>query len=239
MDGETFTIDPDFTVLFGCRSTLSLIGLATGLVGYWLMERRWDNEGTAALQRPNQVGNDEAEIVTSSSYVDMNDPNKVVGQAFHYNGARDLVRVRTDDSNDKRYHPGKAAAKPTEPVQSAEAAQYYGTPEVVRAQLAAAFPLPKMMLIGLGLWNVSFLLDPSIGGFRFYANFFNLSCFFLSAALGPILAFPMRTATLERDIEHKKKVILAFVIFSVLLCIFAILDPVVNAPWYFNVFGGK
>jgi len=236
MDGETFTVDPDFSVIFGCRSVLSLIGLAMGVVGYWIMERHWDNEGPAVLELPQEAGNDEAGNGTSSSYVNMNDPNKVVGQAFHYSGARDLVRVRTDDSDSKHYHPGKAAGNPTEGTQSAVAAQYNSTQEVVQSQLAMALPMPRMMLIGLGLWNVSFLLDPSIGGLRFYANFFNISCFLLSALLGPILAFPMRKAILERDFEYKKKAVLAFVLISVLVCSFSIADPEVDAPWYFNIF---
>lgn len=235
MNGETFVVDPDFTVVFGVRSSLAMIGLATGVLGYWLVERQWDNYGTNSLKAPDDGG----ESGASSSYVTMNDPDRVVGQAFHYSGARDLVRVRTDDSDDKRYHPGQAAAKHTDTAQSIEAAQYYGTPEAIRSQLALSYPLPKMMLIGLGIWNLSFLFDPAIGGARVYANFWNISCIVLSGLIGPLIAFPMRAATLERDAERMKTVRIAIVSCSVLLCIAATVDPEVDGPWYFNLFGSK
>ena len=250
MNGETFFIDPELVVIFGFRSTISLVGLTTGVVGYWLSERKWDNEGSSALKSDrnndgieNNNNNDEAgESGGTGVYLEMNnnDPNKVVGYNFHNNGARDLVRVRTDDSNDNnRYHPGESATKNTENIQSIEAAKFYGTPEVVRAHLYTAYPLPKLMIVGLCIWNISFLLDPSIGGIRFYANFCNISSFLLSATLGPIWAFLWRNATLERDIETKKRIALSFVVLSLLLCVVTIVDPMVNAPWYFNVFGGK
>lgn len=244
MNGETFNVDPDFSVLFGCRSTLSLIGLATGLVGYWIMERQWDNQGPAALelaQEAGQVGtgDDETGNGTTLSYVNMNDPDKVVGQAFHHSGARDLVRVRTEDGKSEQYHPGQSAGTQTEPIRSAVAAQYYGTPEGAKAHLASVLPVPKMMLTGLGLWSLSFALDPAIGGLRFYANFFNISCLVLSALIGPLLAFPMRKAVLERDIEYKKKLLVAFVLISVLIATFSIADPEVDAPWYFIIVAGE
>ena len=239
MDGETFTVDPDFSVIFGWRSTLSLIGLSTGIVGYWLMERQWDNEGPNAFQVTHEIGDDDAvENGISRSYHNMNDPDKVVGQAFHHSGARDLVRVRSDEGTDENYHPEKAAAN--QPGSSVEAALYHGTPEAdIQAGLAKAFPMPKIMLIGLGIWSLSFFLDPAIGGFRLYANFWNISCFVLAAALGPILALPMRSAILQRDFEYKKQAIVAFLAVSVLLCIAVIVDPEVDGPWYFNAFGSK
>jgi hypothetical protein len=255
MNGETFFIDPELVVIFGFRSTISLIGLTTGVIGYWLSERQWDNKGSSALQSDrnndgiennnnnNNNNNDEAGEaggIGTYSKMDNNDPNKVVGYNFHNNGARDLVRIRTDDSSDNnRYHPSESATKNTETIQSIEAAKFYGTPEVVRAHLYTAYPLPTLMIVGLCIWNISFLLDPSIGGIRFYANFCNISSFLLSATLGPIWAFLWRNATLERDIETKKKIALAFVVLSLLLCVVTIVDPMVNAPWYFNVFGGE
>lgn len=237
MNGETFHVDPDFVVIFGFRSVMSLIGLTSGLVAHWLSERRWDNDGSSALQtdRNSNENNDESR---NGMYIEMNDPNKVVGQRFHNNGARELVRVNTDDSDDKRYHPGECATKQTEPIQSVVAAQFYGTPEVVQARLLTAYPLSRMYG-GLFLWSISFLLDPSIGGIRFYVNFYNVSSFLLSATLGPILAFPMRNATIKRNAGKKKRITLAFATLSLSLCFVAIADPMVNAPWYFNVFGGK
>ena len=236
MNGETFNVDPDFSVIFGCRSSLSLVGLTTAVVGYWLMERKWDNEGTGALEKPDQRVENEA---GNGIYIHMYDPNRVVAQGFHPSGERDLVRVRTDDSEDKRYHPGQAASNSTEPIQSLEAAKYYSSPDILYAKLAHALPVPRTMLVGFGLWSLSFFLDPSLGGFRFYANFWNSCCFIFSGLLGAILGFPMRTATLERDAEQKKKAMAAFVACSVLLWIVAIVDPEVDGPWYFNVFGGE
>ena len=51
MDGETFNVDPNAVVIFSFRSVLSLVGITTAVVGYWLMERRWDNEGEAVLYK--------------------------------------------------------------------------------------------------------------------------------------------------------------------------------------------
>eukprot|EP00536_Pseudo-nitzschia_multiseries_P002803 jgi/Psemu1/283975/fgenesh1_pg.39_\ len=237
MNSETFHVDPDFTVVFGCRSTLSLIGLTTGVLGYWLMERRWDNKSTAALEKPEELDDDEVEKEPSKMYINMYDPNRVVGQGFHPGGGRDVVRVATDDGIDKGYHPGHAAAKHTDPVLSVEAAYYYGSPEVVWGQLTKSLTLRRMMVIGFGLWSLSFFLDPSMGGFRLYANFWNTSSALLSALIGPILAFPMRAATLTRDMEEKKKALIGFAGCSVLLGIMAIADPEVDGPWYFNAFG--
>jgi hypothetical protein len=200
------------------------------------MERKWDNEGAAALELPQQevVADAETGEGASSSYVNMNDPNKVVGQAFHHSGARDLVRVRTDDTPNQQYHPDNAASAHTDTIQSFVAAQYYGT-EGVPAQLEAAFPVPKIMLIGLGLWSFSFWLDPEIGGLRFYANFFNISCFVLAALVGPLLAFPMRKAILERDVQYEKKIDMALILIAILISSFSIADPEVDAPWYFTI----
>ena len=239
MNGETFNVDPDFSVIFGCRSTLSLIGLTTGVVGFFLMERRFDNHGPSALQSTKETDNNETENSESSPYVKMNDPDKVVAQAFHHSGARDLVRVRTDDSKDKQYHPDQAAGTSVEMIQSVVAAQFYGTLEGVEAALAMAFPVPKVMLIGLLLWSLSFLLDPEIGGLRFYANFFNITCVLLTASIGPLLAFPMRKAFLERNYENKKKVTFVLFVISVLVASFSIADPEVDAPWYFNIVAGE
>ena len=242
MNGETFDVDPDFSVIFGFRSTVSLIGLATGVVGFYLFERKWDNEGSRVLEAPHEVAGDQelGEVKESeTSYVNMNDPDKVVGQNFHASGARDLVRVQTTDSTDQKYHPDKTAASHTDHFVSVVAAQYYGTPEAVRDELAAALPLPKMMLFGLALWSLSFLLDPAIGGFRIYNNFYNITCFVLALALGPLMAFPVRSAIIERRIHRKKALMAALISDLLLIAIGSVLDPEVDAPWYLNIFGGE
>jgi hypothetical protein len=51
MDGETFHIEPNAVVIFGFRSILSMIGLVTAVVGYWMIERQWENQGSAVLRR--------------------------------------------------------------------------------------------------------------------------------------------------------------------------------------------
>mmetsp|Transcript_16182 Transcript_16182/g.44804 ORF Transcript_16182/g.44804 Transcript_16182/m.44804 type:complete len:537 (+) Transcript_16182:127-1737(+) len=243
MNGETFTADPDFTVVFGCRSTLALIGLSTGVLGYWLMERKWDNKSIVALEKPEVLDSDtddtddEVENGSSGMYVNMYDQNRVVGQGFHPGGERDLVRVTTDDSIDQRYHPEQAAAKYTDPVLSVEAAQYYGSPELVWELLSKSLTLRRMMLIGFGLWGLSFFLDPSRGGFRLYANFWNTCCSLLAILIGPTLAFPLRAATLKRYPGQKKRVLIAIAGCLSLICFMAIIDPEVDGPWYFNLFG--
>lgn len=96
MDGETFLIDPDAVVVLGVRSVMSLLGLMMAVVGYWIMERRWDNDGAAIMRRqstltqdvkkpikvtssPNDVGPDLDENPhkmgeSSNAYVAMPDP---------------------------------------------------------------------------------------------------------------------------------------------------------------------
>lgn len=240
MNGEVFDVEPDFSVIFGFRSTVSLIGLATGVVGFYLFERKWDNEGSRVLEAPHEAGGDqELGEVKDDSYVNMEDPDKVVGQNFHADGARDLIRVQTEDGTDDNYHPEKTAASNTGQFVSVVAAQYYGSPEAVRDQLAAALPLPTMMLVGLGLWSLSFLLDPAIGGFRIYNNFYNITCFVLALALGPLMAFPVRNAIIERRIHRKKALIVALVSDLLLIAIGSVLDPEVDSPWYLNIFGGE
>ncbi len=247
MDGETFHIAPNAVVIMGARSMLSAVGLIVALGGYWHMENKWDNEGSAAVRE--QEGNKQA-------YVEMREheriqkeeqnerkappPPVLVDQKFHPNGAREMVRVSTMDSKDDNYHPVEAAAQEgiLDP-ESARAARIYGPPEVLQAKLREALPLPTVMLGGFLLWTISFLFDPNVGGFRVYANAWNIISLLLAGSIGPLIAFPIRNATIERNVDLKKKAITVLIILSAMLCITATADPIVDAPWFFNVFGGE
>mmetsp|Transcript_471 Transcript_471/g.878 ORF Transcript_471/g.878 Transcript_471/m.878 type:complete len:584 (+) Transcript_471:32-1783(+) len=283
MDGETFLIEPNAVVILGFRSVLSLIGLTTAVAGYWMMERKWENDGAAVLlRRPmssqrqqSQKTGPETGVAnqnhSSNKHDDNDDSDDIVakymalpeppsqasdaardnvcasaemvlcGQMFHENGCRDFVRVGTCDSFDRNYHPTKAPADPEGENMSAAAAQYYyAEPSAVfQAKLEAAMPLPVVLLVGCGLWSLSLFLDPSIGGFRLYINVWNVLGFLLAALVGPIIAYPVRQATLERNTDRKQKACVSLVVVLVLLVGVVIADPKVqNARiWYISVIG--
>lgn len=241
MDGETFNLPPSGAVILGARSLLSLVGLSTALCGYWYSEKKFDNEGSAALT---------GERTSTESYVEMGEipsgkePESVlVSQNFHPNGARELVRVSTEDSRSKN---GSTSYNKMNEDPTIEPNKVYPTDErpkevspEAQQRLWDAFPLPRVMLVGLGIWTVSFFFDPSIGGVRLYWNFWNITSALLAATIGPLIAVPIRIDTLNRDLERKKKAITALVVASILLCITATSDFIVDAPWFFNVFGGE
>ncbi|KAL3924370.1 MAG: hypothetical protein SGILL_001085, partial [Bacillariaceae sp.] len=135
------------------------------------------------------------------------------GQVFHESGTRELVRVGTMDSTDAgKYHPPQAAAvnavEEEEGILSATAALYYNDEpaDEFQAKLAKAYPLNKVFLVGCAIWSISFLFDPNVGGFRMYANAWNILGFLVSALVGPLFCFPMRRAVLKRSPNQKKKV---------------------------------
>jgi hypothetical protein len=286
MDGETFLIDPDGVVVLGIRSVLSMVGLTTAVVGHWMTERQWDNEGAAVMRRkvpaekvttaqeetpsrdtttpsqPENAPDDE----TVNNYVAISDPASQVakanntvneisssfaaagltlcGQVFHEDGCRDFVRVGTFDSHDPNYHPATAAATiDPDGTLSATAAQYYnGEPTAeFQARLEAAYPLPKVLLLGTSIWSLSFFFDPNYGGFRCYVNGWNVMMFLLTACVGPILAFPIRQATLQRNIDRKKMATLTLAVDFVVIAGLSIGDWMVQNKkmWYIPTFGGE
>jgi hypothetical protein len=286
MDGETFLIDPDAVVVLGIRSVLSMVGLTTAVVGYWMMERQWDNEGAAVMRRkiaveqearvpeeappkdnkiPSQSDN-APDDETTNNYVAIPDPPSQVskgrnpvneatssfaaagltlcGQVFHEDGCRDFVRVGTFDSHDPNYHPVTAAATPDpNGTLSATAAQYYnGEPTAeFQARLEAALPLPKVLLLGTSIWSLSFFFDPNYGGFSWYINVWNVMMFLLTACVGPIIAFPIRQATLQRKFDRKKKVTWALALDFVVIAGLSIGDGMIQNKkmWYIPLFGGE
>jgi hypothetical protein len=243
MDGETFNLPPNGAVILGARSILSLVGLTTALCGYWYMEHKFDNEGAAALTPETNTSTKPA-----GSYVEMQETKEpeavLVSQKFHPNGVRELVRVSTEDSKtDTSYKNMEQedvidpeAVYPTD--ERPKTVVQDVSPEAQR-RLYDALPLPRVMLIGFGVWSISFLFDPSVGGVRVYWNFWNVMSVILAAMVGPIIAIPIRLDTLNRDLDRKKKAITSLVTVSVLLWITATSDFIVDAPWFFNVFGGE
>mmetsp|Transcript_42649 Transcript_42649/g.102841 ORF Transcript_42649/g.102841 Transcript_42649/m.102841 type:complete len:540 (-) Transcript_42649:1309-2928(-) len=255
MDGETFNLPPSGAVIIGARSLISLVGLSTALCGYWYMEHKFDNEGAAAVGFNAGRGSGGGKSEATESYVEMEGGETPAPAAakttttteeqinFHPNGARELVRVSTEDSKstgggmyknmveDPIINPFASCPSDERPNDVPEL-----SPEA-QIRLYDSYPFPKVMLVGFGIWCISFLFDPSIGSARFYWNFWNLSSFFLAASIGPIMAYPIRVNTLNRDIDRKKKSITALVVVSILLCFTATADFIVDAPWFFNVFG--
>ena len=303
MDGETFLIDPDAVVVLGVRSVLSIVGLTTALVGYWIAERQWDNEAPLILRRqpteeeaaaaanndklpgePSGVSDapdDEknaagpasmGDLVKASqrnntgaddSYVELPDPPSKIpkarggddgnnafmaaemmlcGTVFNESGTRELVRVGTQDSRGVFYHPPQAAAtEDPEGILSAAAVLYFNEEpaEEFEKRLAEIYPLNKVLLVGSALWALSFLFDPNVGGFRMYANGWNILGFIVAALVGPLIAFPLRQATLKRSPDSKKKVRYALMATLFLVTVLSIADPIVENHhiWYILVIG--
>ena len=147
---------------------------------------------------------------------------------FNESGARDLVRISTMDSQDGRYHPPQAAAQlDPDGRLSATALQYYNAEPTTefQARLEQAFPRPIVLLVGCGIWSISYFFDPSIGGFRVYVNPWNVFAFLLTPLIGLIIAHPMRKATITRDVALKKKAYFSLVAVFILLFIVTLADP--------------
>ncbi|KAL3924518.1 MAG: hypothetical protein SGILL_000997 [Bacillariaceae sp.] len=163
------------------------------------------------------------------------------GTTFHESGTRELVRVGTQDSRDVFYHPPQAAAAEDPEIMSAAAVLYFNEEpaDEFEKRLAEIYPLNKVLLAGCAVWAISFLFDPNVGGFRMYANGWNVLGFIVAALVGPLMAFPMRQATLKRRPNRKKKVRWALMATLFLVTVLSIADPMVENyhVWYILVIG--
>jgi hypothetical protein len=116
------------------------------------------------------------------------------------------------------------------------AADFKAEVEVPKDQLEKAHSRQYGMIVGFVVWSISFLFKPGSSA-RVYGGW-NI-CFILFL---PVIAFlivsPIRTATIDRDLELKKKAASGVILLSIWLCLSGILDSRTNAPWYFCFFGG-
>jgi hypothetical protein len=131
-------------------------------------------------------------------------------------GSRDAISVSTEDARE--------ASVPV-PAQAFE----------------NAMPIPYGLIVGLGIWTVSFLFKPggsaSSYGRRVYGGS-NLVFLLFLPAVTVLLAFHIRKTTIERNLEYKKLALSMVLAMSVFLVIAGIADQQTDAPWYCCVFGG-
>lgn len=214
----TYALPPDLVIMLGVRASLSLLGLAVLLTGFWMMEKRWDDQGSSLFQQAvaKNAGSKESNDL-EAHYVQA--PDSVV------NKGDDAIRLTTEDADE-------ASAQP--PVNSSELPANRGV--VSREELEAALPVPTVMLVGFAIWNLSFLFHPEGG---FYFSEWNIICIVSVSLIGYLLAHPMRTATLNRNLEKKKRVAITMILVAILLTVAGILDKQTDAKWYFCSFGGK
>jgi hypothetical protein len=201
---------PDLVVIFGFRTVLSIIGLSTLFVGYWIMEKRWDEQGSSAYEKAQ-------ENATNSDYKAVDDQSKPT----HGNDVE-----------------ARSMSAPEKVVNNDDDKRNSTHLTVPKEDLEAALPLPKVLLAGFGMWAFSFLFHPD-GGFKMYASPWNICGIILVGLLGGLTAFPLRKAAIECDLDLKKKAVSAFLLISIWLGIVCVSDEETDAPWYFCTLGGK
>eukprot|EP00934_Nitzschia_sp_Nitz4_P005880 Nitzschia sp. Nitz4//scaffold358_size24170//1680//3175//NITZ4_008428-RA/size24170-augustus-gene-0.43-mRNA-1//1//CDS//3329548993//5870//frame0 len=106
---------------------------------------------------------------------------------------------------------------------------------IPKVELEALKPFPKVMIAGVVVWALSFLFEAE-AGFSVYAHW-NICFVILLPVIALIVAYPIRTATIERNLEARRKAITVVILISVFLTVSAILDSGSDAPWYFMVGG--
>jgi len=104
--------------------------------------------------------------------------------------------------------------------------------------LQRALPIPHGCIIGIFLWTISFLFLPGEGTALPYTGW-NLFCVCLLPIMTILFITRIRTSTLERNLQDKKKTLSLIFLLSIILIIASIVDPEIEAPWYFAVFGGE
>jgi hypothetical protein len=216
-------MDVEYGIIFGARAILSLIGLVTAFVGFWIKERKWDDLGAIAYEKYKathdgdvdayQAANDE-EIQKTKSDVSASFHSVTEKRNFHDNGSRDLVRVESSDALDR-----------------------FPLPRSLQSEVTGALPLPTVMLAGFGLWMLSFIFKPEGGGL--YNADWNIVGLVIVAILALFFGFVLRRFTLDRNIDAKKNSFIAIFIATIFLGISGFCDDQVEAPWYFITFGGK
>ncbi len=92
------------------------------------------------------------------------------------------------------------------------------------------------IILGLVVWAISFLFQPG-RPVRVYVGW-NISFILFLPLIAALLAFPMRRATIDRNLELKKKGLSFLLILSTWLVISGIADRKTDAPWYFCSLGG-
>jgi hypothetical protein len=206
----------DLVVIWGVRSSLSMIGLFALFVGFWIAENLWDEEGSKAFEtaRDNAPGGSDykpapdGEAVTNSLY-------PAIEVTVTRDMSQSIVRMGTT---------ARETPVPDGPPVSM----------IPEFQLRAALPVPHIMIGGFVLWAISFLFNPGGG---FVTEFSATSLFWFVFAIGAIVAFPLRKAALRRNLKLKKKCFRGLVLCWFGFMMAAILEKAAVAPWYYSAGG--
>jgi len=69
-------VKPDLVVFFGFRAVFSLAGLAAVLIGFWISEKKWDEDGSAAYQKAvENVAGDDYQVVDEETQTPAQNPS--------------------------------------------------------------------------------------------------------------------------------------------------------------------
>jgi hypothetical protein len=211
----------DIGIILGARAICSLIGLVIIFVGFWIKEKRWDDQGTVAYDKYKSTVDEDYHAVDDEAG---NNPSDDVSQTyssvtekfnFHDNGSRDMIQTSSSDAEDR-----------------------FPLPRSLQREIEAALPIPIVMLLGFALWMISFIFSPKAGNVA-YNSGWNIASIFFVAAIAATYVVGLRKATLERNMGVKKKVYLAVLFFTIWLGIAGLADSEINAPWYFCTLAGK
>lgn len=113
---------------------------------------------------------------------------------------------------------------------------FKGDVEVPREELEKAHSKQYGMILGFVIWTVSFFFMP--GRIAKVYGGWNISFIVFLPVIAFLLSFPIRKATIDRDLDTKKKMLSVVFALSIWLCLSGILDKRTGAPWYFCFFGG-
>jgi hypothetical protein len=217
------TMTADIGIILGARAICSLIGLVIIFVGFWIKERRWDDQGTVAYDKYKSTVDEDYHAVDDEAGNNPN-PSDDVSQTynsvtekfnFHDNGSRDVIQMNSSDAEDR-----------------------FPLPRSLQREIEAALPIPIVMLLGFALWMISFIFSPQAGN-EAYNSGWNIASIFFVAAIAATYVAGLRKATLERNMGLKKKFYLAVLFFTIWLGIAGLADSEIDAPWYFCTLAGK
>eukprot|EP00980_Cylindrotheca_fusiformis_P008297 scaffold1736_cov127-Cylindrotheca_fusiformis.AAC.111 len=211
----------DIGIIWGARSICSLVGIILIFVGFWLREKRWDDQGALAYDKYMSTVDENYRAVDDETGA--GPPGDDVSQSynevsekfnFHDNGSRDLVRANSSDAEDR-----------------------LPLPRTLQREVEAALPIPVVMLLGFTILMISFIFSPQDES-EVYNSGWNIASIVFLLAIAPIYFFGLRKATVERKVSMKKKIYPAVLFLTIWLGIAGLADSQINAPWYFCTFAG-
>jgi hypothetical protein len=211
----------DIGIILGARAICSLVGLVIVFVGFWIREKRWDDQGTVAHDKYKSTVDENYHAVDdeagNKASDDVSQTYNSVSEKFnfHDNGSRDVIEMTSSDAEDR-----------------------FPLPRSLQREIEAALPIPIVMLLGFALLMISFIFSPKAAE-EAYNSGWNIASIFFVAAIAATYIFGLRKATLERNMSLKNKIYLAVLFFTIFLGIAGVADNQIDAPWYFCTLAGK